>query len=191
MKRDKIIYILLILCALIGFASGWNYEKLIHENVYDCASGCFELGLFALFLGKTAAKCAGECFLSTVKNLLLFCIGFISWIVFPVTVFNLFSLSFKLGIVFRVSVGYLKFRGIFSTAAIGIITFSAMALSVILTKKIADFRIYHSRKRSLDTSDIALFRSILFFGAIFFVFILLVILCLCKSELHGFFNTFL
>ncbi len=193
MKRDKIIYIVLVLCALIGFASGWNYEKLIHENVYECAGGCFELGLFAFFSGKTAAKCAGECFLSTLKNLCLFCVGFISWIVFPVTVFNLFSLSFKLGLVLRVSAYFLKLRGAFSTAAVGIISLLTMAAGVILTKKIIDFRIYHSRKRSLDTSDIVLLRSILLVSLMFLLSILLILLLLSlfKSGLYGFFNTFL
>lgn len=193
MKRDRIIYIALVLCALIGFASGWNYEKLIHENIYECASGCFELGLFAFFSGKTAAKCAGECFLSVLKNMCLFCVGCISWIVFPVTVFNLFSLSFKFGLVLRVSAQFLKLRGIFSTAVMGIISLLTMASGVVLTKKIADFRIYHSRKRSLDTSDICFFRSVLLFGAMFFssMLLILLLLCLFKSGLYGFFNTFL
>lgn len=193
MKRDRIIYILLALCALIGFASGWNYEKIIQENVYECAAGCFELGLFAFFSGKTAAKYVAGCVLSGLKNLCIFCVGCISWLAFPITVFNLFALSFKFGLVFHVSAEFMKLKGVLSTAVMGLFSFFTMAAGILLTKRIADFRIYHTHKKSLDTSDIVFFRSVLLCFLLFLIWFILTLLLLSlfKSDLYGFFNTFL
>lgn len=172
----------------MGFATGWNYEKIISDSVFKCASGCFEFGLCALFSGYAVSKCIKESIFSYLKNLILFCCGFLFY---PITAINLFSLCFKSGVTARMLILNIKTCGFVGVFSVNFLFLVFTLLSGILSYFTAIFFISHRKRKQLDTLDFLLFKRIILCSLFILICLPVFVLLLSYTNIYGFFNSFL
>lgn len=187
-KREKCICFASVILSLVGFATGWNYEKIISDSVIQCASGCFEWGLCALFYGYALTKCIKESIFSYLKELILFCGGFLFY---PIAIVQLFSLCFKSGLTVRMLFFLAKLGGITGSFIASLTVLSLSVLSTVLFYFITLFFVSHRKRKQVDTGDLLLFKRIIFYSFLTLAGVVFSIILLSFTGLYGFFNTFI
>ncbi len=192
-KKYVRLFAVLALVAVTGFATGINYKQMAGNTIFSVGKGCFEFGLLYLFAGKTLKKCIFGALVSSFESFAVMCAGALSWLTFLLMPLELFGISFKMGVSFACVA--LPFSTIKLPSAFPMLLFvlTVMFAFVLLASAVTERRVYHSRKRKLDSTDADFIK---YLAAGFIIFFLINVVFIMFSHvtnigLKGFFGTVL
>ncbi len=192
-KNQVRVFAVFALVAVIGFATGINYKDIVGNRIFTVGKGCFEFGLLYLFGGKQLKKCMLNALASAGKSFAVMCAGAFSWLTFLLVPLELFGIGFKTGVSFACVALPVKVMRLAEVLPMLLFSLTVMLAFTLLATGITERRVYHSRKKRLDSTDAEFIK---YLSADFVIFYLLdaVFILFCyvtNNGLKGFFGTVL
>lgn len=190
---EKIKLCFLLLIALVGFFTGINYYKIVRIDDISSIKDCFEFGLYPLLDGNSNSKIFMAVVLSSVKHYALFTLGMFNWAVFFVGLFNLFGLSFKLGVSFKCTFSLVGIKGFISIFLLALLVILIVFISVLFLYFVLNKKIYRVKGYRINFDDIGFIKKsfVALFVFIVIVFVFLIMLKYTNSRLYGLLKTIL
>ncbi len=184
---NKKIFLIILVIALIGFATGYNYYEFTKTSSVDF-SNCFLFGLHGIIESKSFRKICVESAISCFGFLAVFLGGaFFRWF-FPLSGLSLFFLNFRMGVVFNSVMSLCLKSDLISVVFIAILSLTVMFFSCLLFYRCFCFMREHKKIYFYHLAELKhFFIDFVLFGVL--IFSLISMIYISKCSINGLYFT--